>query len=306
MALIKYANLEEVTYSIGTGDFLLSGPGKGGKGLYTRCVDGDTFRYYIHGVDSTGMPEGEWEAGFGTWRNGNIVERTLVEDSSNNGNKVVFSEGTKYLNIEVNVIDGVSEDNVVRGTYDVNGKLTALKNRDAESSSASLAGDGSPVLSFRKAGNLTTGVGADFAGTTGSGKINLGDDILIPGNTLIPGTSIIKAKFNVRRTGTDASYLDVRFGTTNGTGDTPIITAVQFNAGVNPGDVILDLVISITAGRLTTLCQQTLINVAGTSGAVPSEVIGFNFAVDNYLSLVVSGTTSGNYRCISYAVEVFK
>lgn len=109
MALITAANLEEVTFTTGTGSFLLQGPGKGGKGLYSRCSNNDTARYYIHGVGPTGLPEGEWESGIGTWKTGNILERTLVEDSSNAGSKVNFSAGTKYLHVQDNASDGVTQ-----------------------------------------------------------------------------------------------------------------------------------------------------------------------------------------------------
>jgi hypothetical protein len=116
MALIKVSNLEEVTFSTGTGDLVLSGPGRGGKGLYTRCVPGDTFRYYIHGVGSNGLPEGEWETGLGTYKANNTVERTTVENSSNNDSRVNFSAGTKYLRIEGSVADGIRESqSVVQG-----------------------------------------------------------------------------------------------------------------------------------------------------------------------------------------------
>jgi len=108
MALITYSNLEEVTYSTGIGNLVISGPGRGGQGLYSRCSNGDTFRYYISGVDSSGKPDGEWEQGLGTWRTGNIVERTSIDSSSNADAKVSFSEGPKYLKVLSSVNEGLS------------------------------------------------------------------------------------------------------------------------------------------------------------------------------------------------------
>ena len=162
-----------------------------------------------------------------------------------------------------------------------------------------------PVFSSRKAGNLTNGVGADVNGTLGTFKLNLGTDILIPARTLITGTSIIKFKAAVRRTGTDAAFLDIRFGTTNGTSDPTTNVAVQFDTAVNPQDVVLDVLISVTQNKFTSVASLCRIGGSGNY-TVTSELAGLDFTVNNYFNFIVSAGTAGNYRVVSYQLEIFQ
>jgi len=164
-------------------------------------------------------------------------------------------------------------------------------------------------LIYRRAGNLTTGTGADLvfsgAGGAGAGKLNTGVDLLIPAGTLVAGQSLLKFVAHVRRTGTDASFLDVRFGATNGTSDGVMVSAAQFSAAVNPGDIHIDIVASATASRLTSTNQVSIINAAGT-GVTITDLASLNYAVDNYVSVVVAGCTTGSYRVVSYELQVFQ
>ena len=56
--------------------------------------NGDTAYYAVvhtaSGVD-------EWEVGLGTWNTGNTLTRTTILSSSNSGNAVSFSSGTKDI-----------------------------------------------------------------------------------------------------------------------------------------------------------------------------------------------------------------
>ena len=164
-------------------------------------------------------------------------------------------------------------------------------------------------LILHRAGNLTTGTGADLvfsgAGGAGAGKLNTGVDIRIPAGTLVAGSSILKFSLHARRTGTDTSYLDVRFGTTNGTADGIMASAAQFSAGVNPGDITMEVVASATAARLTSTNQISIVNAAGT-GVTITELAGLNFAVDNFITVVVAGCTTGSYRVVSWDLQVFQ
>lgn len=164
-------------------------------------------------------------------------------------------------------------------------------------------------ITYRRAGNLTTGVGADLvfsgAGGAGSGKLNTGIDLLIPANTIIAGQSMLKVLVHVRRTGTDASFIDVRFGATNGTGDGVMLAATQFSSGANPGDICMEIVSSATSGRLTSAGQISNVNVAAT-GVTITDLASLNFAVDNYVTVVVSGCTTGSYRVVSCELQVFQ
>ena len=166
-----------------------------------------------------------------------------------------------------------------------------------------------PVLTYRKAGNLTTGVGADLvfsgAGAAGAGKLNTGVDLLIPANTLVAGTGQIRFNVNVRKTGTDTSFFVPRFGTTNGASDGSTGAAIQFTSA-NPQDLQLQCVLNASAGTLSLQGQYFVPGVTNGSGFTPADLGSLDFAVDNYLSFNISGATTGNYRITGYEVNVFQ
>ena len=165
------------------------------------------------------------------------------------------------------------------------------------------------IAGFRRSGNVNAGVAADLvfsgAGGAGAGKLNTGIDLMIPANTLLAGTSQIRLRFAVRRTGVDTSFLVVRFGSTNGTGDGNTGVAVQFAAGTNPQDYTFDVVFAVSAGVLNATALITAVGVGGTYGSV-TELAGPNFAVNNYVTFCISGATTGSYRCVSYDMSVFQ
>jgi hypothetical protein len=187
-------------------------------------------------------------------------------------------------------------------TPGIDGKNTVFSEPQKATALALLIG------SSRRAGNLTTGVGADLvfsgAGGVGAGKLNTGVDIRIPANTLVPGTSFMNLSVHARRTGTDASFIDLRFGSTNGTSDGVMLAAAQFNAGADPGDVIFEVTSSVTDARLTTTGQVSMVNVAAT-GTTVTELASLDFTVDNYITVVVAGCTTGSYRVVSWEMQVF-
>ncbi len=61
------------------------------------CTDGDTIAYSIWGVDSQGVPNGDWETGIGTWNTGNLLTRTTVQKSSRLNAVVDFNVGNKRV-----------------------------------------------------------------------------------------------------------------------------------------------------------------------------------------------------------------
>lgn len=164
-------------------------------------------------------------------------------------------------------------------------------------------------LTYRKAGNLTTGVGADLvfsgAGGAGAGKLNTGVDLLIPANTLVAGTSQLRFNVNVRKTGTDLSFLVVRFGTTNGASDGSTGAAIQFTAA-NPQDAQLQCVLNVSASTLSLQGQYFVPGVTQGTAFATVDLGSLNFAVDNYLSFNISGATTSNNRVTGYEVEVFQ
>lgn len=90
MALIKADRVKEVSTSETTANFILGGAATGYRTFSSVCAVGDTFYYAI-----SNQSNGEWEVGLGTYGVPNILERTTVHASSNAGNKVNFSSGTK-------------------------------------------------------------------------------------------------------------------------------------------------------------------------------------------------------------------
>ena len=166
-----------------------------------------------------------------------------------------------------------------------------------------------PILRFRRAGNLTTGVGADLtfsgAGGAGAGKLNTGVDLLIPANTLVAGTSQVRFTVNVRKTGTDTSFLVARFGTTNGASDGSTGAAIQFTSA-NPQDAQFQCVLNASAGTLSLQGQYFVPGVTQGTAFSTNDLGSLDFAVDNYLSFNISGATTGNYRVTGYDVEVFQ
>lgn len=161
----------------------------------------------------------------------------------------------------------------------------------------------SSVVTYRKSGGLTTGVGADLtfasAGGNGLGKLNTAVDIVIP-----VGATFIRSVFNTRRTGTDASFMNPNFGSANSTSDSNMwgSGSIGFDALVNPSDVLIEMTSSIAGGKLTTFWRAFVVNVGVTGGT--AEVSGLDFTVTNYMTIKISGATTGSYRCSSYEVVV--
>ncbi len=71
----------------------------------SKCAVGDTFRYTLQGVDSSGVPTGEWEVGIGTYSAANQITRSVL-DSSNAGAAVNLSAGTKQIWIGMDAMMG--------------------------------------------------------------------------------------------------------------------------------------------------------------------------------------------------------
>lgn len=89
----------ETSTSTGTGTFTLAGAVTGYRTFAASMAVSDTTTYLIEGVDGSGVPTGEWEAGVGTYSGTNTLTRTTVMYSSNSGSVVTFSAGTKRVSI---------------------------------------------------------------------------------------------------------------------------------------------------------------------------------------------------------------
>ena len=152
--LVINENIKEVTNTVGTGDLTLSGPVYGKQGFYSHCVDGDICWYEL--TDGT---DDVWEIGKGTWRTGNILERTYVYSSSNNNSAVNLVAGPKYVCITRPINEG------------------ALV---------------TPYVNRTSTGTAHTGVG-EFAGyicTVAAGNITIYDNTSAAGTVIVPTTAL--------------------------------------------------------------------------------------------------------------------
>ena len=94
MALIIKDRVKEGTVTTGTVAFALGGAASTFEAFNTYMSNGDT-AYYA--VVHTASGHDEWEVGLGTWNTGNTLTRTTILSSSNSGNAVSFSSGTKDI-----------------------------------------------------------------------------------------------------------------------------------------------------------------------------------------------------------------
>lgn len=99
MARILKDRVAETTTTTGTGALTLAGAIVGFRAFSSVCATSDTFYYMIEAIDSSGVPTGEWETGYGTYSGSNTLTRTAVFESSNSNAAVSFSVGTKRVTI---------------------------------------------------------------------------------------------------------------------------------------------------------------------------------------------------------------
>lgn len=107
MVLIKADRVKETSTSTGTGTFALAGAATGYRTFSSVCAIGDTFYYAI-----SNQSNGEWESGIGTYSAANTLTRTTVHASSNSGNAVTFSAGTKevFLTLTARHLDRIQDN----------------------------------------------------------------------------------------------------------------------------------------------------------------------------------------------------
>ena len=90
MAYIQKDRVKETTTTTGTGAVTLAGAVTGFQAFSAVMSVADTCYYVI--VSGTGT---DWETGTGTYSSASVLTRTTVLSSSNSGNAVNFSAGTK-------------------------------------------------------------------------------------------------------------------------------------------------------------------------------------------------------------------
>jgi len=90
MAYIQKDRVKETTVTNGTGAITLAGAAVGFQAFSAVMAVSDTCYYVI--VSLTGA---DWETGTGTYSSASVLTRTTVLSSSNSGNAVSFTSGTK-------------------------------------------------------------------------------------------------------------------------------------------------------------------------------------------------------------------
>lgn len=93
MALEHKDRVRDATTSTGTGSFTLALSSPAGFRNFTAFTNGSQVRYSVANASQS-----EWEVGLGTWTSSTAtLSRDTVYASSNNGEKVSFSAGTKAV-----------------------------------------------------------------------------------------------------------------------------------------------------------------------------------------------------------------
>jgi len=169
MALVLADRVQETTTTTGTGTVTLLGAVTGFQS-FAAIGDGNTTYYTIAG--QTGS---EWEVGLGTYTaSGTTLSRTTVLSSSNGGNLVNFSAGTKNVfcsypagkSVNEDASDKISgyaiENSTLGATTPSTGALTTLSLTGTTNQVSSVTVTSNP--SAPSAGNLKT-----FAGNIGGG-----------------------------------------------------------------------------------------------------------------------------------------
>jgi len=90
MALITADRVKETTTTTSTGSYSLAGAVTGFRAFSAVLANNDTAYYAVE--DGT-----NWEVGLGTWTTGNNLARTAISASSNSGNAVNWSAGTRNV-----------------------------------------------------------------------------------------------------------------------------------------------------------------------------------------------------------------
>lgn len=143
MALIHADRVLEHCHTAGTGPYGLAGPLASYRAASGVCADGDTVEYFVEPVDGS-----SWETGLGTWRTGNVVERTTIYDSSSGGLPINWPAGEKYFAMTVTavtmngIIDRAAQlqESVRQNTLEIAGLLDPYNSHKNYMASTDLSG----------------------------------------------------------------------------------------------------------------------------------------------------------------------
>lgn len=121
MALVVKDRVKETSTTTGTGTFTLGGASSGFQS-FSVIGDGNTTYYAISNRGTS-----EWEIGVGTYTSsGTTLSRDTVLESSNSGNKVDFTSGTKDVFVTYPAERSVYADASGLNPFDPAGTAVAL------------------------------------------------------------------------------------------------------------------------------------------------------------------------------------
>ena len=101
MTLQVFDRVVETSTTTGTGTYTLAGAVTGYRTFQSVLAVGDTAECYAEDVDSNGVPTGSWEVFMGTLATTTTLTRDMIESSSNSGNAVNWSAGTRRIALAV-------------------------------------------------------------------------------------------------------------------------------------------------------------------------------------------------------------
>jgi hypothetical protein len=94
---VFYDMVMETSTTESTGTYTLAGAVSGHR-TFSVVGDGNTCYYRAQGVDGSGVPNGGWEVGKGTYTAaGTLLARTSILSSSNGNNAMAWAAGTKRI-----------------------------------------------------------------------------------------------------------------------------------------------------------------------------------------------------------------
>jgi len=256
MAFITADRVLDISTSIGTGPFVVSGTPAAGYQTFSAVMSvGDTCYYSIQGQTTS-----EWEVGLGTYSSANTLTRTTIYSSSNAGSAVTFSAGTK--NVFITMVASRSPQ------LNASGNVTDL----GTPTSVNLTNATNLLLASGVSGTLPTangGLGASVSPTTAGNVLFTAD-----GSVWSSTQKIVRG----------ASYSSTASFTASISGTTMTVTAVASGA-LSVGQVFTGTGVtagtSITAfvsgtGNTGTYTVSTSQTVASTTMTV-TQVVAIDF-----------------------------
>ena len=123
MALILKDRVQELTTTVGTGSFILTGPTPSYQDFNSAIGVGNTCYYAaVHQTASLN----EWEVGVGTLSGAATLARTTILSSSNSGSPVNFSVGAKLVFVTLPAERAVYEDAAGNAPFETDNEAVAI------------------------------------------------------------------------------------------------------------------------------------------------------------------------------------